>query len=138
MSQWMVYLILKLDAIRDFLSILAGSSLGIFLMFACGYFIASDTRDEKIKVLYEKKSIKFLILGVIICILLIFIELPIPSTKEYIIIRLAPEIITQAKQIDLSKLESTSGKALDLINLKLDNAILELKGEKTENKSERK
>ncbi len=107
MSMFLLYLLVKLDALRDFIAVFLILSIIAFILITiiCGVIISDSSCDEEYKSkpyifsINFYKSIKKLIAMFFV---VLFIRYIIPSTNEFAFIYIASKLSTSDKAVSMA------------------------------------
>ena len=123
MTAWQIYLILKLDAIRDAASIIAAIAFMLSTVFYLAYAMAIS-EDDILEVSRKAKKVMLSMGWKSLIIALAFgaFNILLPSTKQMVAMIVLPKI-AQDKQV-----QRMPNKLLDVLDVKLDKLLQNEKG----------
>lgn len=128
-TSWDIYLITRLDVLNAFIIF----TIGLLLVTGAIYFIVkavtiAETYDDDEKSNLQKTYTQNLSKFSMILILISFISVLLPSTKEAIAIYMVPKIVNN------EQIQKLPDNTLKLFNTKLEQWIKEIKGKEIKGK----
>lgn len=122
MSMFYLYLLVKLDSLKDILMFLGIAPLvvaGVIIFFAVLMMVDVHISDDTFVSILKKSG--YIVLP--ICTTLVIISNLLPSTKEMAFIYIASKI-TQSDA--MKKVEDIPSKAIDILNIKMNEYIKDI------------